>query len=540
MKLRMIIADDEYNVREGLKEVVPWDELGIEIIGDAADGQEAFDLCLALKPDILLTDIRMPMMDGLEAAIKLKELADPVRLIIISGAQDFNYAKTALSLNADGYILKPIKLPELLETVRKVVDSISMERNRNEKDQQMKQQLLENMPVLREKFLANLTQGMYKSEQDVLNKLDFFGLPPVIDGLWVVAVLRIDEYEKVIERYNEENKHLLSFSVNNILEEIIEQSHAGLTFCMNENEYIIIFNQASHSDTWRLAICQEMIDCINKYLRMSISVGVGSPVQKVYALNFSYQEALSAIEYRFYTGQNSVLQISDFIKNRDSLDYPKLYEAENKLINAMKLGNQEEVSRIIGEIFDELCTDRNLPVDYVQSICVELINMAARALYELEENIHLIVTDYSTIFSDINSKREAALLRDAMTAVFKQLTNYFAQKHTQKNNRTIQKVKDLISQKYMENITVARLCEEVYLSPNYLSFIFKQETGESVIEYITKVRMEAAKELLKSKDLKILEVSEMVGYENSTYFSTVFKKYTGMYPQKYRTFFQTS
>jgi two-component system response regulator YesN len=540
MKLKMIIADDEYNVREGLKEVVPWDELGIEIIGDAADGEEAFELCLSLKPDILLTDIRMPMMDGLEAALKLKKLDFPVRIIIISGAQDFNYAKTALSLNADGYILKPIKLPELLDTVKKVVASISMERNRLEKDQQLKRQLLENMPVLREKFLANLTQGMYKSEQDVLNKLNFFGLPLEISSLWVVAVLRIDEYEKVIERYNEEHKQLLSFSVNNVLEEIIERNRAGLTFCMSENEYAVIFNQAAQSGSWHLNICQEMIDCINKFLKMSISIGVGSPVHKVYALHYSYQEALSAIEYKFYTGKNSILQISDFITNRDSLEYPKLYEAENKLINSMKLGNQEEVSRIVGEIFDALCTDHNLPVDYVQSICVELINMAARTLYELGENIHLIVSDYSTVFSEIYNKREATVLRDAMAAVFEQLADYFAQKHSKKNKRMIQKIKDLISQKYMENITVVRLSEEVYLSPNYISLIFKQETGESVIEYVTKVRMEAAKELLKSEDLKVLEIAEMVGYENSTYFSTVFKKYTGMYPQKYRTFFQTS
>jgi two-component system response regulator YesN len=415
-----------------------------------------------------------------------------------------------------------------------------MERNRLEKDQQLKRQLLENMPVLREKFLANLTQGMYKSEQDVLNKLNFFGLPLEISSLWVVAVLRIDEYEKVIERYNEEHKQLLSFSVNNVLEEIIERNRAGLTFCMSENEYAVIFNQAAQSGSWHLNICQEMIDCINKFLKMSISIGVGSPVHKVYALHYSYQEALSAIEYKFYTGKNSILQISDFITNRDSLEYPKLYEAENKLINSMKLGNQEEVSRIVGEIFDALCTDHNLPVDYVQSICVELINMAARTLYELGENIHLIVSDYSTVFSEIYNKREATVLRDAMAAVFEQLADYFAQKHSKKNKRMIQKIKDLISQKYMENITVVRLSEEVYLSPNYISLIFKQETGESVIEYVTKVRMEAAKELLKSEDLKVLEIAEMVGYENSTYFSTVFKKYTGMYPQKYRTFFQTS
>lgn len=535
--LKMIIADDEYNVREGLKEVVQWAELGIEIVADAADGQEAFELCRQLKPDILLTDIRMPMMDGLEAALKLKELDDPVRIIIISGAQDFNYAKTALSLNADGYILKPIKIHELQDTVRKVVSSISMERNREEKSQQLKQQLHENMPVLREKFLANLTQGMYKSDQDARNKLEFFALPLEINSLLVVAVIQIDEYEKAIERYTEEHKQLLNFSVNNILEEIANRNRAGIAFCMNENEYVIIFNQAAQNENRHLEICQEMIDCMNKFLKMSISVGVGNPIQKVYDLHYSYHEARLAIEYKFYTGKDSILQISDFQTNKNNLEYPKLYEVENKLINFMKLGNQAEVSRVVEDIFNTLCANHNLPVDYVQSICIELIHMASRTLYEFGENIHLIVTDYSVLFSEVYSKREASELRDTMLALFEKLTHYFAQKQTHKNSRTIQKIKDIISQKYMENLTVARLSEEVYLSPNYISLIFKQETGESVTEYVTKVRMEVAKELLKAPDLKIMDVSDMVGYENSTYFSTVFKKYTGMHPQKYRTLF---
>jgi two-component system response regulator YesN len=537
--LRMIIADDEYNVREGLKEVVRWGELGIEVVADAADGQEAFELCRELKPDILLTDIRMPMMDGLEAALKLKELEDPVRVIIISGAQDFNYAKTALSLNADGYILKPVKIPELQETVRKVVASISMERNREERNEQLKRQLHENMPLLREKFLSNLTLGMYGNEADVRSKLAFFGLPLDMNGLWTAAVLQIDDYEQAIERYSEEHRQLLNFSVTNVMDEIVSASGAGIAFSMNENEYVVIFNQTAQSGDRHVDICQEIVSCVNKFLKMSISAGIGNPVPNVYELHGSYREAQSAIKYKFYTGKNSVLQIGDFQTNTDKPEYPNLYEAESKLINFMKLGSREEASAMVGDIFETLCANRHLPVDYVQSICVELVNMASRSLYELGEQIRLIVDDHSALFGDIYGKREVSELRDAMLVFFGKLTDYFGQKHTQKNSRTIQKIKDIISRKYMENITVSRLSEEVFLSPNYISLIFKQETGESVTEYMTKVRMEAAKELLKSPDLKILEVTEMVGFENATYFSTVFKKYTGMHPQKYRALFQS-
>lgn len=536
--LKMIIADDEFNVREGLKEVVRWADLGIEVVADAVDGQEAFELCREMKPDILLTDIRMPVMDGLEVALKLHELQDPVRIVIISGIQDFNYAKTALNLHADGYILKPVKIPELEDTFRKVVASISLERNREAKNAQLKRQLEENMPVLREKFLANLTLGMYSGEEEVLSKLNFFSLPFGINGAWTVAVLQIDEYEKAIARFSEEHKHLIGFSVFNILSEILGRHQAGVTFGMNENEFVAIFNQGALSGGKHLEICQEMIDCVNRFLKMPLSVGIGSPVQKVYDWNDSYEEALTAIGYKFYTGKNSILQIDDFRSGQGNLEFPKLYDTENRLVAAMKLGNREEASALVADIFETLCGNANLPVDYVQSICIELISMASRTLIEIGEDVRIIGVDLTALFGEVHGKQEAAELQKTMTAFFDHLTDYFARKYSQKNSRTIQKIKDLIARTYMENLTVARLSEEVYLSPNYISLIFKQETGLSVTEYITKVRMEAAKELLKAQDLKILEISEMVGYENPTYFSTVFKKYTGMYPQKYRSLVQ--
>lgn len=537
MTLKMIIADDEDNVREGLRDIVPWEEMNIEIVAVAADGQEALELCLELKPDILLTDIRMPMMDGLETALKLKELHEQVRIIIISGVQDFNYVKTALHLHADGYILKPIKIPELQDTVNKVVASITMERNRDEYEQRLKQQLQENLPTLREKFLTNLVQGMYKSEQEVRDKLVFFELPLEMTGSWRVAVFQIDHYDKAIERYNEEYKQLLSFSIFNIMEEIANRGQNSVTFAMNENEFVVIFNQGALNNEQLLDLCQNIIDSINRFLKIDISVGIGNPITNILELYHTYYEACSAIEYKFFTGKNSILQISDFKTERAGWEFPLVYEEQSKLFNFMKMGQQEEVTHKLNSIFEAVCSNRNTPVGYVQNICIELINQASKTLFELGQNLDLIIADFPSMFNEVYSKRNVTDLQRMMFEFFNTLTDFFAQKHNQKNSHMIKKIKDIIAKGYMENLTVARLSEEVYLSPNYISLIFKQETGENITEYITKIRMEAAKELLKDFDLKILEVAEMVGYENATYFSTVFKKFVGMHPQKYRSLF---
>ncbi|MFB9275744.1 response regulator [Cohnella cellulosilytica] len=535
--LKMIIADDEYNVREGLRDVVPWEEMGIAVVAVASDGPETLELCQSLRPDILITDIRMPVLDGLEAANRLRELDASVRIIIISGAQDFNYAKTAVNLNVDGYILKPIKVNELQDTVRKVADSIRAERSREAYTHQLRQQLTENMPALREQFLANLTMGMYRDERELADKLVFFGLPLQRVSSMRAALFQIDDYEQAVERYSEENKQLIRFSVNNIMEEIVGRSEAGIAFCLNENRFVVLFDQSGREAGFYLNVVQEIIDSVSAYLKLSLSAGIGNPVQRLGDLHRSYYEAESAIGYKFFTGKSSILHGSDFNEGRVNVDLARIYEDQNKLIYFMKLGRREEVAHKIRSIFEAVCKDRSSPIGYVQSVGVEQINMASRAFHEVGESIEAVLPDFPSLIGDLYAHHDAAELVETMQKLFDAITAFFWQKNNQKNSGTIKKIKDIISKKYMENITVSRLSEEVYLSPNYISLIFKQETGETITEYVTKIRMEAAKELLRAQDLKVLEVAEMIGYDNAAYFSTVFKKYTGMHPQKYRSLF---
>lgn len=537
MKLRMIIADDEYNVREGLREVVPWGEMGIEVIAVAADGPEALELCRSLKPDILLTDIRMPMLDGLEAANQLRQSNSPIRIIIISGVQDFNYAKTALNLNADGYILKPVKLNELQDVVGKAAASIRAERSREESERKLQAQLKENMPALKEKFLSNLILGMYRDNGDLTDKLGFFGLSLHHAYALRVAVLQIDDYEQAVERYSEENKQLIAFSVNNILEEILAAHKAGITFNPNENRFIVVFQHTSADDHRYEQMIQDMVDSASTYLKLTLSVGIGNSVRKATEVQYSYREAEEAIGYKFFTGKGSILHISDFDRKRLHMEYVSIYEEQNKLISFMKLGKSEEVDQCLMRLFDQLSRDRNCPIAYVQSIGVELVNMASKAFHEWGERLDAVIPDMTAVIADIYNQDNIADLIARLQALFGEITTFFLHKNNQKNSGTIKRIKNIIQQRYMENLTVGRLSEEVYLSPNYISLIFKQETGTTITEYMTGIRMEAAKELLKSPDLKVLEVAEMIGYENATYFSTVFKKYTGMHPQKYRSLF---
>lgn len=540
--ITMIIADDEFIVRDGLRNYIPWEEFGIKVIGEASDGQEALDLCESLKPDILFTDIRMPVMDGLEVSFKLKEQNMDIRIIILSGIQDFNYAKTALSLNAEGYILKPVKLNELRQVIQKVVASINMERNKEQKLIKLKNQLKENMIIAREKFLYNLITGFYAKEDEINEKLRYFEIPPEIKEEHLVCVLQIDNYNEITSGLQEWDRQLLSFSVTNILEEILSADPSGICFCSHENEFIMIFFKSAIINEDHLRICENLMSCLEKFLQIPVSIGIGREVSQVMHINASYTNAVRALQYKFYTGSNSMLNIkdiesiSDFDEDKKNMEYMDFLEPISRLTGCLKLGNSESVQQIITKIFDEFMGDKKYPIDYIQNISAELIYTLSRTVFELGEKLDALVENHNDIMEKMYKIKSIYELRDYLISIFLVAANFFSKKYTQKNDKIVKKIKDIIKQKYMEDISVAGISENIYLTPNYISLIFKQETGETITEYITRTRMEAAKELLSTTDFKILEIAEMVGYDNPHYFSTVFKKYSGTHPAKYRSF----
>lgn len=538
--LSMVIADDEIIVREFLRDLDIWDEMSVQIVAEAADGQEAYDLCARLKPDILMTDIRMPFMDGLEVSLKLKEQGENIRFIIVSGVQDFDYAKTALSVDAEGYILKPIKPDEIREVMKKVITGITMERNRDVEIRSMKTLLGENMYLIRENFLRNLVAGSGMNRKDIAEKLEYYCIPLKPQERVMVSVIQVDDYQKSASELPEEERQLMNFQISGIVNDVLEAWNCGICFCMNDGEHIVIFNDKVHYNERFAEACNEIIACVDKYIRQSVSIGCGKVVESVAELKFSYDDARSVLKYKFYMGKKSILN-SDDIRNfldigKKSIEFPNLYELENDLVNSARLGNIEEVKEALAEVFDRsLSPEKSLPVDYIQSVCIEMVCMLTRALYELEESIDKIVAKRSSIMDTIYRIGNLKELKKYMTEILLRTADYFATKHNNKNLNIIVKIKQIIDSRYMEDIGVSMLAEEVYLSPNYISLIFKKETGENITDYIKKTRMEAAKELLKNPDLKIHEISEMVGFDNPNYFSLVFKKYAGILPQKFRT-----
>lgn len=531
--ITMVLADDEPFIRNSLLHVFNWqEEFGIEIVAEAADGQEAYELCLAHQPDILFTDIMMPLLNGLQVAEKLKAANCLTKIIIISGAQDFSYAQSALKVNAEGYILKPVKLHEVREVFNEVIARLHKEKDHQLNIEQLKKQLHDHMPLIREKFLQNLIAGLYRDEQEIWEKIDYFGIPLTRDVTLTAGVLQLDDYQTAVDKFSEEYKQLLYFSIQNIIDECLDNPRCGISLVVSENEFIILFCSTDNPSSASISrICEQISSSIRAYLRLSVSIGIGKAAPNVTQIEESHKDALTALAYKFYTGNSSILYIKDIQPDTETLQGPFFYKFHAQLMNELKVGNTGTVTALLETLFSIL-TKPQLQIDYVHSICAEIIFTAARTLYELDEDS---VHDRITIMDTLYKQKNITELKAYMLKLFCDLAAYVANKNTTKNSKTINKIRAIIQEGYARELPISRIAEEVFLTPNYISLIFKKETGETITDYITKIRINKAMELLHTTDLKVMEISEQVGYENPHYFSTVFKKTVGVHPLKYRS-----
>lgn len=534
--LNLLLVDDEPLVLQTLHNAVDWTGFGIKIVGEARDGEEAYELCQTLKPDILLTDIRMPKMDGLELALKLTEEGSKIKTIIISGVQDFNYAKTAMELKADGYILKPIQIEELKAALQKVINNITIERDKENILNDLRRRINDSLPALRDKFLASLIQGHLLSPVAIDERLKYYNIPFPADGLTVIAALEIDNFQKLNTELSIKDMQLTVFAIDNVIRELVEINQAGLFLILQENSFAIIFHEKCIEDNRVLTICDEIIETLGNYLNISVSIGIGSVAEDITELKKSYNDALKALQYKFYTGKRSVIDISD-IEDSGANEEPDIdfNNWQEPLSLSIQAGNVDTVNEILTQVFDTLNRNNTISVsevkafysEFLRSFCKQLKNtpLANDPAYQLSYLLEKILQQ-ETIQDLSNYVRE----------LFLGITKFFGDKQLLKNSHIVKKVISYIAGHYMEEgLNVKQLSEEVaFLTPNYLSRVFKQITGQTLIEYITNTRINIAKELLQQPDLKIYEICEMVGYSNPKYFTKVFKKTTGIFPTQYR------
>ncbi len=530
---KILIVDDEELVRKAIVSKLDWTGIGFGEVEQAEDGEQALEIALKFKPDIVLTDIRMPFMDGLELAECLKAQLPQTKVIILTGHDEFEYAQDAIKAGVMDYILKPVHaaaLRELMEKARSILDN---EHEEKEKLYKLKIQLHQSLPLLKDKFLISLVNNSFQ-EKELEKKLEYLDIRFSWES-FIVCVSEIDNLNVLAESSSAEDTELLMFSFLNIASELLGSS--GMVFNDFNNRQIVLYNfppVAEHSDLNRLyTILEEIRNNLAKYFNITVTTGIGREVGSLRDIHRSYQDALHVLDYKIIMGKNRIYDIRDLGYRKSEMFYP--IDGINELLSKIKLEGIEEVTQCTEGFFNELMEKKNISPDNIKIILSELINGAQKIIMEMKDESKVQAAIDFGIYEEIG-KYET--LEEMKAVVVHYLSGISKAIHAARNSRNLQiinKAKQYIDNSYkQDDLSLNQVAALVSVSPGYLSILFRKETNQTFIEYLTMVRMEKAKGLLKTSSLKSYEVAYNVGFSDPHYFSLSFKKYTGVTPSDYK------
>lgn len=503
---KLIIVDDEHIIRDGLMSF-NWEDYGFSAVFAAANAKEALNFISHNPVDLMIVDIKMPEMSGLELSKKVKELYHNTKVIILSGYKEFEYARKAIENNVYEYLLKPVDLDKLVKTLLKAKKDLEKI----------------NFPIAQQKFLDHLLNGKIKSIDAALEKVDFFEMS-LDQNFFMVGILNLAKEKRNLKIQTEINKLLL---INNL----------GLTYLKN-NEIIFILNLQTNNTKERNKTLNKVLKIVNSVLKnKDYFISFGRIHKNILSISNSYYEARITMENKFFNQEQMIFKAWENNYEKDFLfEYP--FEEENTLIDSILMGNLEDCETKFNLLWESIINNKEkIKASIVKNIVIQFLNVVDRNLkgqnlgLEKVYNIKAPFTDFVFNINTLNNMKKELY----------QLTQLAAKKINESNENTvnntypiIEKSKAFIHENYSNKITLSSLAEHVALNPSYLSALFKKETGCNFIDYLTEIRLKNAEKLLENLDLKIYQVGNQVGYNNSKYFCEVFKKNYGITPNQYR------
>jgi two-component system response regulator YesN len=530
---KVILVDDEAVVREGLKRIIDWGKHGFELVGDFMNGREALEAVEQLRPDLVLSDISMPFMNGLELCEQLSIHYPLIKTIILTGYDDFEYAQRALRLKVSDFILKPITAAETRTLLDKVKLEMDEERRRREDVNRLYSQLNQSLPLLKERFLERMVvAGIGPAE--LAERLAFFGLASLAARA-IVLVFDIDDFGQRAVQAGEPNAELLRFAAFNIVEEVVLREQ-GLVFRTREERMAaVLWSDTNDEPLYETAyrIAEEARQAIETYLHFTVTAGIGRACDAPKELPLTYKSAVAALDYRFLLGKNRVIGILDVEGAPPSSLMPGR-DWDRQLAAAVKTGSALEAQQLIEHIAADLKNTR-MPIEachlQMQKIVVSLLN----TVQELGIDEWSLASEHRIALSDMSRYKTLDELQNGLKVTVHAAMSAIADNRNSLTRMQIVRATAYIDEHYAsEKLSLQELCRHVLMSASYFSLVFKQQTGETFVEYLTRVRMDKAKELLRHTSLKLYEIAAKVGYADPNYFSILFKKHVGVTPSEYR------
>ena len=528
---RIILVDDEEEVRKGIIRKIDWARLGFQVVGDAENGQEALEKIEQMEPDVVMTDIRMPYMDGLTLTARIRQKYPSMKVLIFSGFDDFEYAQQAIKLNVTEYILKPVNVEELTEILNRVRENLDEEIKQRRNVDILRESYLNSLPILREVFLNDLVQGTVGQEQ-IASRLEEYGVDILGARKWLAALIHVEQEDscsQVLSRHRE----LIPISVRQLVEDSLRafcrlaafNSSVGLTLLVavdEENTQTGLIDQLGD-------ICKEC----RRVLEVTVTIGVGHSCEELTGIGQSYRSALDALGYKAIVGTGKTIYINDVEPvNRGKLRLEPKDEAE--LAAAVKFG-APETSRVAVHSLVARMGGARVHARQYQLYKLSMVNGMIQLLqqYDMAPGDFLEQDRYMELLGDPEHLEE---FEEWFFQLALRLNEGMNRERDNTTRKVILEAKEYIQEHYKDpDLSVEMICRQLHMSPAYFSTLFKRETGQTYVAYLTDIRLGKAVELLNETDDKTYVIARKVGYQEQNYFSYVFKKKFGVSPTKFRS-----
>lgn len=538
---RIILVDDEEEVRKSIIRKIDWQAVGFTVVGDAENGEDALEKIEALEPDVILTDIRMPYMDGLTLAERIRQKYPSMKIVIFSGYDDFEYAKRAIKLNVTEYILKPVNVEELTAILKKIQASLDEEIEQKRDVSLLRENYKRSLPLLREQFLKDLISRPV-DENIVKERLEQYDIPLSGAKKWISIAVKMEpdavSGETVLPLHEE--RDLIPISVMQILEENLKPycRFALFSFSGAADAEIagIVAVDENNSQTGLIDILSDICKEIRKILMIPVTIGIGHSRTELGLVCESFRSALDALGYRAIVGSGSTIYINDVEPvNTGKLQFTA--EDESALIQAVKFGPEEKIRLAISQILSRM-SDAKVHVRQYQTYIFSVANCLVQLIQQYDLPMDELFAD-SKVGSDPFMLIQQVMNREKFSgwllAAALKINGAMDKERDNTTRQSMERAKQYIMENYQDpDLSAEQICRTLHMSPAYFSTMFKKATGQTYIGYLTDVRLNKAVELLNMTDDKTYVIASKVGYQEQNYFSYVFKKKFGVSPTKFR------
>jgi two-component system response regulator YesN len=534
--VELLVVDDESHIRDGIRSGIPWESHGVAPCKTAANAAEALAILEESLPDIVILDIRMPDMDGLELLEIIRKTSPGVHAILISGHDDFEYAQRAITLGAFAYLLKPLDHEKLRDTVLEAKASIERQQALVRKDEELRRAFRQSLPVLRDSFFMELAEGRLPDEEEVRQRAHSLSIG--LDGSHALAIAILAEKPPRAEAAAVEEEGFLRFALRSRAEKLLRGVSAS-SHCFASGE--MVGAVVCGSPSLRAAIlssCADLKSWANSSLGHALAVGIGRMHRGTAGVAASWQEACEALQYRIIMGRNEVIdaeRLGD--RDRPATAFGSfermLKRCDPEAVAALTARDTAAIDRLAAAISREFVASAAADIRRSRRLVFFLAFFLTRLAFALDcdERIAEGEGDLQAELARPRSQRELeAFLHDN----FRRLLDCRAEKDRQRNGHLVRKAKETVDGGVFEDISLSAVAQGLCVHPSYLSRVFRQETRESFHEYATRARMAEAKRLLKATTLRVHEIAERLRYRDLNHFAKVFRKAVGVSPSEFR------